>query len=68
MSVLLSEVGDANEVIEVWRHGDGTRAMHTTRAASRAAPAWKAAVDAIANLSVTFNTAVHRPAAFSTWK
>jgi hypothetical protein len=68
VSVLLSEIGDANEVIEVWRHGDGTRAMHASRVAARAAPAWKAAVDAIANLSVTFNTTVHRPAAFSTWK
>jgi hypothetical protein len=68
VSVLLSEIGDANEVIEVWRHGDGTRAMHSTRVSARGAPAWKTAVDAIANLSVTFNTAVHKPAAFSTWK
>ena len=68
LTVMYSEVGDLNEVIELWRHGDGNEAMHATRVASRGAASWKAAIAGISELSVKFTNSVHRPAIFSSWK
>jgi len=68
VSLMHTEVGAANEVIEVWRHGDGNAAMHASRMAARAVPAWKAAVAGIAELSTSFHNAIHRPAVFSNYK
>jgi len=55
LSVMHSEVGELNEVIELWRHGDGNAAMHASRVAARGAPSWKAAVAGIAELSTSFH-------------
>jgi len=55
LSVMHSEVGSLNEVIELWRHGDGNAAMHASRVAARGAPSWKAAVAGIAELSTSFH-------------
>ena len=67
-SVLYSEVGDLNKVIEVWRHGNGSMAMNRSRVAARSAVQWREAISAIAELAVHFNSSIHRPLKFSNWK
>lgn len=65
VTVIYSEVGRLNEVIEIWRHGDGTGAMERSRVAARGAPAWRMAIAEIAGLAVEFTSTIHRPTAFS---
>ena len=67
-TVLASEIGPLNHVIEVWRHGNGSSAMETSREASRTAGPWRAAIAEIAGLATRFETAVYKPTEFSAWK
>ncbi len=67
-SVLCSEVGDLNQVIEVWRHGNGVRAMAASRQSARQAQEWRSAISEIATLAVSFNCTVFRPTKFSNWQ
>jgi NIPSNAP len=67
-SVMYNEVGDLNTVIEIWRHGGGVRAMHTSRVAARGAMEWRKAINDIATLSISFTTTIHKPLPFSNWK
>lgn len=65
VSLLYSDVGRLNEVIEIWRHGDGTSAMEKSRLSARTANEWKEAIAAIAPLTLEFTTSIHRPTSFS---
>jgi hypothetical protein len=65
VTVLHTDVGPLNHVLEVWRHGAGTRAMNRSRGAARGAAEWRHAIAGIADLAVAFTTAIHKPAAFS---
>lgn len=67
VTVLYSNVGRLNEVIEVWRHGNGTLAMEeSSQVAARAAPEWTRAIDKImADLTIEFTCTIHRPMPFS---
>jgi len=60
-SVLYTEVGSLNEVLEIWRHGAGTHAMEASRAAARSATEWRGAISEIAELAVNFQSTVHKP-------
>jgi NIPSNAP len=65
VTVMHTDVGPLNHVLEVWRHGTGMSAMNRSRAAARNAAEWRHAIASIADLAVSFTTAVHKPAAFS---
>jgi len=65
ISLLYTEVGMLNEVIEIWRHGNGTGGMERSRVAARGALEWREVIGKIADLSVEFTTCIHRPADFS---
>ncbi len=65
VTLLYSDVGRLNEVIEIWRHGDGTVAMEKSRVAARSAPEWKKAISDIATLATEFTSTIHKPTAFS---
>jgi len=67
-TVIYSEVGNLNEVIELWRHGGGTAAMENSRVAARTAVEWRNAIAQIAKLANEFNSSIHRPAHFSPWQ
>ncbi|KAG7363183.1 hypothetical protein IV203_026543 [Nitzschia inconspicua] len=60
-TLLYSEVGRLNEVIEIWRHGEGVAAMETSRVAARGAAEWRSAVASIADLAIEFHSTIHRP-------
>lgn len=61
VTLLYSECGPLNEVIEIWRHGAGTEAMELSRAAARKATEWRNAIANIAGLAKTFTSTIHRP-------
>ena len=61
VTLLYSEVGRLNEVIEIWRHGDGVPAMEKSRIAARQAPKWRSAIACIADLAIEFRSTIHRP-------
>lgn len=65
VTVIYSEVGRLNEVIEIWRHGNGVAAMEQSRAAARKALEWRSAIAEIANLALEFRATIHRPLPFS---
>jgi hypothetical protein len=65
VTLLYSEVGRLNEVIEVWRHGNGVAAMEQSRVAARNATAWRSAIASIADLAIEFSATIHRPLPFS---
>lgn len=65
VTLLYSDVGRLNEVIEIWRHGNGTTAMEQSRAAARSAKEWRTAIANIAGLAIQFTTSIHRPTWFS---
>jgi hypothetical protein len=65
VTLLYSEVGRLNEVIEIWRHGNGTAAMEQSRAAARGAQEWRSAIANIADLAIEFRSTIHKPVAFS---
>lgn len=65
VTLLYSDVGRLNEVIEIWRHGNGTGAMETSRKAARKAAEWRTAIAKIATLAVEFTSTIHKPTSFS---
>jgi len=65
ITLLYSEVGRLNEVIEIWRHGDGTSAMERSRVAAREAGPWRATISKIAPLATKFTNTIHKPTLFS---
>lgn len=66
VTVMYTEVGRLNEVIELWRHGNGTVGMETSRLAGRSASEWRNAIAKIADkLAIEFTSTIHKPAAFS---
>jgi hypothetical protein len=64
VTILYSEVGQLNEVIEVWRHGS-TSAMEPSRVAARGATEWKKSIAEIAGLANIFTNTIHKPLSFS---
>ena len=66
-TLLYSDCGSLNVVIEIWRHESLERSM-ASRQASRKAPKWRAAVNEIAGLAHTFETAMVRPFPSSPWR
>ena len=65
ITLLYSECGPLNEVVEIWRHGDGTTAMDRSRVAARKATEWRNAIANIAGLAQTFTSTIHRPTEYS---
>lgn len=65
VTLLYNEIGRLNEVIEIWRHGDGTAAMERSRVAARAATEWRNSIKDIAGLAIEFTNTVHKPRDFS---
>jgi hypothetical protein len=65
VTLLYCEVGRLNEVIEIWRHGDGSAAMEQSRVAARNAHEWREAIASIADLAIEFSSTIHKPAPFS---
>ena len=65
VTLLYSDVGRLNEVIEVWRHGHGTAAMEQSRVAARGATEWRTAIANIAELAIEFSSTIHKPTSFS---
>lgn len=61
VTLMYSDVGRLNEVIEIWQHGNGTVA----RVAARGAWEWRSTIAEIAGLAVEFTSTIHRPTAFS---
>ena len=60
-TLLFSDVGNLNEVLEVWRHGNGTPAMAASRQAARGATEWREAIANIASITKSFQTTIHKP-------
>lgn len=67
VTLLSSEVGQLNEVMEVWRHGS-TSAMEQSRVAARSATEWKQSIAKIASLATVFTSTIHTPLSFSPLK
>jgi len=67
ITLLYAEVGQLNEVIEVWRHGS-TSAMEQSRVAARSATEWKKSIAEIASLANVFTSTIHKPLPFSPLK
>lgn len=65
ITLLYSECGPLNEIIEIWRHGAGTTAMDRSRVAARKATEWRSAIANIAGLAETFTSTIHRPTDYS---
>ena len=65
-TLLYSDCGSLNVVIEIWRHRT-LEASLASRQASRKASKWRAAVEEIAGLAHTFETAMMRPVPSSPW-
>ena len=65
ITLLSSEVGRLNEVVEIWRHGNGTTAMEQSRVAARGAQEWRSAIASIADLAIEFRSTIHKPVSFS---
>ena len=65
ITLLYSECGPLNEIIEIWRHGAGTTAMDRSRVAARKATEWRNAIANIAGLAETFTSTIHRPTDYS---
>jgi hypothetical protein len=65
ITLLYSDVGRLNEVIEVWRHGEGSAAMERSRHAARSATEWKQTIANIAPLATSFTSTIYKPLVFS---
>jgi hypothetical protein len=61
VSLLYNDTGPLNEVIEIWRHGGGTKAMGISREAARGAEEWRTAISHIAQLAESFRSTIHKP-------
>lgn len=66
-SLLYSDCGDLNVVVELWRHESMQRAL-ASRAASRGAVKWRKAIGEIAQIATSFSTQYMRPLASSPWQ
>jgi len=66
-TLLYSDCGSLNVVIEIWRHRSLEGQMQS-RVASRKAGKWRAAIDEIAGIAHTFETAMMRPVPSSPWR
>ena len=66
-TLLYSDCGPLNVVIELWRHESLQRAQES-RVASRQASKWKEAIGEIAKLSTSFSTLYMRPLRASPWR
>jgi len=67
VTLLYSEVGQLNEVIEIWRHGS-ISAMEQSRVAARSATEWRNSIAEIAGLANVFTCSIHKPMEFSPLK
>ena len=69
VTILVSDVGSLNTVLEVWKHGGdsfcGIEAMEQSRQASRGAKEWRTGIAEIAKLATSFETSILKPAPFS---
>ena len=65
ITLLYTECGPLNEVLEIWRHGTGTTAMDRSRVAARKATEWRDAIANIAGLAETFTSTIHKPTDYS---
>ena len=68
ITVIYTETGSLNEVIELWRHGRGNAAMNQSRQAARNASEWRSSIAQIAELAVSFTSTNHRPLPCSPWQ
>ena len=66
-TVMYTEVGKLNEVIEVWRHSC-VGGMESSRFMAREAPKWREAIGKMAEIAVTFENEIVNPVGFSNWK
>ena len=66
-TLLYSDCGPLNVVVEVWRHESLQRALDS-RQASRQATKWKEAIGEIAKLGQSFSTLYMRPLDSSPWQ
>ena len=66
-TLLYSDSGPLNVVVELWRHETMQRAQDS-RKASRKATKWRSAINEIAKLSTSFDTRFMRPMLFSPWR
>ena len=66
-TLLYSDSGPLNVVVELWRHETMQRAQDS-RKASRKATKWRSAINEIAKLSTSFDTRFMRPMRFSPWR
>ena len=60
VTLLYSEVGPLNSVIEIWRHDD-TSAMERSRVAARSAEKWRDSIAQIATLANVFTSSIYKP-------
>ena len=67
-TVMHTEIGEMNQVIEIWRHGGGLAGMERSRILAREADAWKSSIAKIAELAMSFENTVDKPTAFSVWR
>uniref|UniRef100_A0A7S4GBX5 NIPSNAP domain-containing protein n=1 Tax=Eutreptiella gymnastica TaxID=73025 RepID=A0A7S4GBX5_9EUGL len=67
VTLLYSDLGPLNIVIEIWRH-DSPSAMMDSRVASREATEWKTAIGNIADLAHSFQNTILIPQSFSPWQ
>jgi len=61
-----SDVGQLNQVVELWRYSS-TQASLRARQAARTALPWREAVGKVAPLAQTFHTQFMHPTSFSNW-
>lgn len=66
-TLLYSDSGSLNVVIELWRHESMQRAQDS-RAASRKALRWRDAINQIAQIATSFDTQFLRPLPSSPWR
>ncbi len=66
-TLLYSDVGALNEVLEIWRHDDVT-AMLRSRESARKATEWKKGIASIAGIAQSFQTTLLTPQSVSVWQ
>jgi hypothetical protein len=67
VTLMYSDCGPLNTVIELWRH-ESLQRSQDSRAASRASTKWRSTIGSVAELAVSFETQFLRPTAFSPWR
>mmetsp|Transcript_25691 Transcript_25691/g.29344 ORF Transcript_25691/g.29344 Transcript_25691/m.29344 type:complete len:302 (-) Transcript_25691:272-1177(-) len=65
LTVMYTEVGSLNEVVEIWYHGNGVNGMERSRIAARNISAWRSTIAGIANLAISFTSTIHNLTPFS---